>query len=95
MSQWCMHPHLPTSSLSTHLEISRIIFEFWATLDYLEVAEWDELAQDIKNAHFSLISLFGNGLEFDGSLWEQQRYYYLRSIYLKWSGAHFLYARPG
>ncbi|PVF97447.1 hypothetical protein CPB86DRAFT_874187 [Serendipita vermifera] len=95
ISQWYDSSHSATHSSSTPLEISRVIYESWSALDDPEIAEWDDLALDIRNAHSQLVFIFGNGIIFEGNLWEWQRSYHLRSIYLKWVGARFLYAHPG
>jgi hypothetical protein len=54
------------------------------------MAEWGELARDIRDAHALLVYLFGNGVIFDGNAWEEQKYYHARTIYLKWIGSQAL-----
>lgn len=60
-------------------------------LDEIEMAEWGELGHDFQNAHSALINQFGGGVQFDGKLWEEEKCYHARTIYLKWVGSRALH----
>jgi hypothetical protein len=75
---------LPHPSVDTN--IAKAIAKSWMTLSMSEIAEWEELARDIRAAYSLLTSSFGNGAVFEGSQWEEERLYHARSIYLKWLG---------
>jgi hypothetical protein len=62
------------------------VVEFWKALEPSEIAEWSELACDIRIAHAQLVATFGNGIVFDGKDWEEQRQYHARTLYFKWMG---------
>jgi hypothetical protein len=66
--------------------MSKPILEYWNALNSEEVLEWEELARDIRSAYAQLVARFGNGTLFDGSAWEDQRYYHARSLFFKWTG---------
>ncbi|PVF91982.1 hypothetical protein CPB86DRAFT_802391 [Serendipita vermifera] len=68
------------------MDISRDILELWKALDPVAISEWEELTRDIQTAYAQLTSLFGNGVAFDRSAWEDQRYYHARRLFLKWTG---------
>lgn len=72
---------------STDINIAKAVVESWMTLSMSEIAEWGELARDIRAVYTLLISSFGNGTIFEGSQWEEERLYDARSIYLKWLGS--------
>jgi hypothetical protein len=67
-------------------DISKRVVEFWKVLEPSEIAEWSELACDIRIAHAQLVATFGNGIVFDGKDWEEQRQYHARTLYFKWMG---------
>ncbi|PVF98982.1 hypothetical protein CPB86DRAFT_825352 [Serendipita vermifera] len=67
-------------------DISKTIVEFWKTLEPSDIAEWEELARDIRNIYGRIVTLFGNGSTFDGRSWEEQRSYHARTLYFKWMG---------
>ncbi|PVF97449.1 hypothetical protein CPB86DRAFT_826509 [Serendipita vermifera] len=83
--------HLFLTPSSTDVDIPTIVAAFWLALEPAERGEWEELARDIFSAHLQLIGLFGNGVMFNGSLWEERKRYHLRSIYLKWVGYQILH----
>ncbi|PVF93031.1 hypothetical protein CPB86DRAFT_839264 [Serendipita vermifera] len=85
--------HLFLTPSSTDVDIPTIVAAFWLALEPAERGEWEELARDICSARVQLIDLFGNGVMFDGNLWEERKRYHLRSIYLKWVGYQVLH-RP-
>ncbi|PVF90831.1 hypothetical protein CPB86DRAFT_792413 [Serendipita vermifera] len=66
--------------------ISKALIDLWTSLDKAALFEWDELTRDIQSAYAQLVSRFGNGVVFDGSAWEDQRYYHARSLFFKWTG---------
>jgi hypothetical protein len=72
-------------------DISKKVVEFWKVLEPFEIAEWAELACDIRAAHVQLIAVFGNGVVFDGKDWEEQRQYHARTLYFKWMGLQVSY----
>jgi hypothetical protein len=76
---------LPHPSVDTG--VAKALAESWMTLTMSEIAEWEELARDIRAVYALLISSFGNGTIFEGSQWEEERLYHARSIYLKWLGS--------
>ncbi|PVF93032.1 hypothetical protein CPB86DRAFT_801577 [Serendipita vermifera] len=76
-------------------DTSRAVAQFWTNLNQVEVAEWEELARDIREIHARLVSLFGSGIVSDGNAWEEQRQYHARTIYLKWTGSQAIYGVSG
>ncbi|PVF91818.1 hypothetical protein CPB86DRAFT_820180 [Serendipita vermifera] len=64
-------------------DISKAVVNFWKVF---EIADWAELACDVRNAHTQLVASFGNGVIFDGKDWEEQRHYHASSLYFKWMG---------
>ncbi|PVF93019.1 hypothetical protein CPB86DRAFT_877453 [Serendipita vermifera] len=66
--------------------ISKTIIGLWKALDPAAIFEWEELTRDVHSAYAQLFSRFGNGVEFDGNAWENQRYYHARSLFFKWKG---------
>jgi hypothetical protein len=75
-------------------EISKRILELWNALGPNEMFEWEELVRDIRNIYARLITLFGNGITFDGKDWEEQRHYHARSLYFKWTGYQAIHGIP-
>jgi hypothetical protein len=76
-------------------DISKKVIEFWKVLEPSEIAEWAELACDIRTAHAQLVAVFGNGVVFDGKDWEEQRHYHARTLYLKWMGLQAIHGTTG
>jgi hypothetical protein len=68
------------------MTLSKRILEFRKALTPEEILEWEELARDIRSAYAQLISQFGNGILFDGNVWEDQRHYHARNLFFKWTG---------
>ncbi|PVF91816.1 hypothetical protein CPB86DRAFT_802533 [Serendipita vermifera] len=66
--------------------VAPIIVNTWRTLETSDIAEWEELARDIRNIYGRIVTLFGNGSTFDGKSWEEQRSYHARTLYFKWMG---------
>ncbi|CAG8589613.1 10914_t:CDS:2 [Acaulospora colombiana] len=78
--------HLFLTPSSADVDIPTIVAVFWLALEPAERRDWEELARDICSVHAQLIDLFGNGVIFDGNLWEERKRYHVRSVYLKWVG---------
>ncbi|PVF98986.1 hypothetical protein CPB86DRAFT_814297 [Serendipita vermifera] len=57
-------------------ESSKTIVGVWKNLEPSDIAEWEELARDVRNACST----------FDGRRWEEQRSYHARTLYFKWMG---------
>ncbi|CAG8693379.1 7339_t:CDS:2, partial [Acaulospora colombiana] len=81
------------SSTYTDVDTARTIADSWTALGPAEIAEWEELAHDIRIAYAQLIATFGNRIVFEGFLWEEERLYHVRTIYLKWLGCQTAQAR--
>lgn len=76
-------------------DISKAVVNFWNVLEPDEVVDWAELARDIRNAHTQLVASFGNGINFYGKDWEEQRHYHARSLYFKWMGLQAIHGVTG